>query len=118
MISGLVTDEGEPVVFISIAGENWRAVIDTGFTGDLELPNRLKDQVDPVYQGTVVSLLAGGQSITEESFALDFPFDGRFVKAEATFVNGNEILIGTHLLRNYRLQIDFVDRRLTFSRVR
>jgi hypothetical protein len=27
------------------------------------------------------------------------PFDGRTVRAQATFVDGDEILIGTHLLR-------------------
>lgn len=40
-------------------------------------------------------------------FLVDFPFDERLVLAEATFVNGNEILIGTGMLRDYRLAIDF-----------
>jgi hypothetical protein len=38
---------------------------------------------------------------------VDFPFDGRTVHAEATFVSGSEILIGTQLLRQHRLEIHF-----------
>jgi hypothetical protein len=38
---------------------------------------------------------------------VDFPFDGQTEIAEATFVPGREILVGTHLLRQHQLTIDF-----------
>ena len=38
---------------------------------------------------------------------LDFPFDGETLLAEPTFVAEQEILLGTYLLRRYRLTIDF-----------
>ena len=41
-------------------------------------------------------------------FVVDFPFDGAITQAEATFVTGSQVLIGTHLLRQYALRIDFV----------
>ena len=33
--------------------------------------------------------------------------DGHIVQAEATFVPAQEILVGTNLLRAYRLEVDF-----------
>jgi hypothetical protein len=52
----------------------------------------------------------------EDAYDVDFPFDGRTVLAESTFVNSNEILIGTHLLRDYCLQIDFSVQTVTLTR--
>jgi len=48
---------------------------------------------------------------------VDFPFDGRIVEAEVAFVSGSEILIGTHLIREYRLQIDFPNGTVQLDRV-
>jgi predicted aspartyl protease len=107
VIEGIVDEKGIPVVSLTIAGQEWQATIDTGFNGDLELPYALGSHVNPQCFGRGLSLLAGGQSVEEEHYLVDFPFDGRTVRALATFVPGDEILIGTHLLSDYRLLIDF-----------
>jgi hypothetical protein len=67
------------------------------------------------FVGRVVSLLAANQKIEEDLFLVDFPFDGRTVRVEATFVASNEILNGTGLLREYRLRIDFPARLVTIE---
>src|SRR5438552_3334694 len=100
-----------------IAGREWKATTDTGFNGDLELPYALGTMVNASFFGRGVSLLAGGQTIEEEHYLADFPFDGRTVRALATFVPGNEILIGTRLLRDYRLFIDFSSAYVRLERV-
>lgn len=38
MIYGTVSDVGVPTIILPIAGQEWSATIDTGFNGDLELP--------------------------------------------------------------------------------
>ncbi|MDE0426118.1 MAG: hypothetical protein OXN25_14770 [Candidatus Poribacteria bacterium] len=116
MIQGRVSDAGVPVITLSIEGQAWEATIDTGFNGDLELSEALRDRLNPQYIGKVTSVLAGGQRIVEELYRVNFPFDGKMIQAEATFVVGSEILIGTHLLREYRLQIDFVRRTIMLER--
>ena len=109
---GIVSDTGVPIITLSVAGQEWTAPIDTGFNGDIELPEALRNVLNPQYVGKVTSALVGGQvggqTIEEDVYLVDFPFDGDIIQARATFVIGNEILIGTHLLREYRLQIDFV----------
>ena len=107
MITGSLTPDGVPVIRIDVAGTSWTAIIDTGFNGDLELPSRLQPLVNARFICRNRSLLAAGQIIEEDTYAVDFPFDGQVRLAEATFAAHDEILIGTHLLREHRLEIDF-----------
>ena len=85
-------------------------IIDTGFNGYLELPESLRSAVKAQFIGHLESALAAGQTILEENYVVEFPFDGETLEIEATFAPGDEILIGTSLLRNHRLEIDFRER--------
>jgi len=116
MIAGQVNDEGVPVVLLPVAGQAWLSTIDTGFNGDLELPERLRSSVNPRYLCRNRSLLAGGQTIEEEIYLVEFPFDGQTVVAEASFVDGSDILLGTRLLQSYRLEINFVMQTVLLER--
>ena len=116
MMYGTVSDIGVPTIILPIAGQEWSATIDTGFNGDLELPEVLRDVLKPQYVGRVTSSLAGGQTIEEDVYLVDFPFDGQVLQARATFVVGSDILIGTRLLQEYRLQINFVNRTVVLEK--
>ena len=117
MIHGTVSDAEVPTITLSIAGQEWAATIDTGFNGYLELPEPLRNTLNPQYIGQITSVLAGGQTIEEELYRVNFLFDGWTIPAEVTFVIDGEILIGTRLLREYHLQIDFVRRTVVLERV-
>lgn len=117
MIRGMVSADGVPTITLPIVGQNWMATIDTGFNGDLELPFVLRNALNSRYVGRVISALAGSQTIEEDVYLVDFPFDGRVIQAETTFVTGYQILIGTHLLREYHLQINFVSKTVELERV-
>jgi predicted aspartyl protease len=117
VITGRVSDDGSPVIDWEIAGRTWTATIDTGFNGDLELPEALRSEVNPVFVIRALSLLAADLFVEEDYFSVAVEFDGRPVKAEATFVAGHSILIGTNLLHEYRLEVDFVARTVRLERV-
>ncbi|MBM3238570.1 hypothetical protein FJZ31_19925 [Candidatus Poribacteria bacterium] len=117
MIVGTVNDDGVPVITLTAAGQPWPAIIDTGFNGDVELPDTLRPFVNARLVGKVYWLLGGGQNVEEDKYLVDFPFDGQTVVAEATFAPGVEILIGTHLLRQHCLEINFVDKTVLLERV-
>jgi predicted aspartyl protease len=110
VITGTVTEEGVPTIMVSVADSNWPAIIDTGFNGDLELPNALRPFVNPRFVGRIRSVLAGNVEIEEDNYHVTFPFDDQTRVGQATFVSGSEILIGTHFLRQYRIEIDFHER--------
>jgi clan AA aspartic protease len=116
LIAGIVAENGVPAINIEFGGRSWLAIIDTGFNGELELPARLEGQLNAEFVGRLTSLLAANQRIEEDVYLVDFPFDGNTVRAEATFVDGEEILIGTGMLREYRLEIEFPARILSLAR--
>src|SRR5262249_52494003 len=72
MISGKVTVDGVPEIILSLAGQEWAAIVDTGFNGSLELPLALHGHVNAELTGSVVSLLAAGQTILEDAYVVDF----------------------------------------------
>jgi predicted aspartyl protease len=108
MIQGTVTTDGVPTVSLTVAGRTWPATIDTGFNGDLELPEGLRSFVNARFIAPTEWVLAGGQRSVEDTYEVEFPFDGLLLAAEATFVSGDSILIGTGMMTQYRLTIDFV----------
>ena len=108
MIEGTVTADGVPTVSVSAADREWTAIIDTGFNGDLELPEALRTFVNPRFLAPTEWVLAGGQRTIEDTYEVDFPFDGAVLAVEATFVADDSILIGTGLMAQYRLTVDFV----------
>lgn len=116
MIAGSVTSDGVPQILLPIAGRTWVAVVDSGFNGDLELPEAVRDDLSPHRIGTVISALAAGRTVEEPLYAVRFSFDGETIEAEATFVAGEEVLVGTRLLRNHRLTIDFPARSVHVER--
>ena len=117
MIRGTVSVEGPPTITLSIASQVWKATIDTGFNGDLELPEPLRNSLNARYVGQMTSASAGGKMLEETVYLVDFPFDDKVIEAEATFVPSSEMLIGTHLLREYRLLINFASRTVELERV-
>ena len=117
MIVGTVDSDGAPTVLLAVAGKTWPAIIDTGFNGDLELPEALQSLLNARFKGRTLSILAGGQSIFEDAYTVDFTFDDQTVEAEATFAPGSKILLGTHLMRHHRLEVDFVDQTVQLQRV-
>jgi predicted aspartyl protease len=117
MIAGCVNADGTPALALVIGGQTWEAEIDTGFNGDLQLPDALRPFVNARFDGEVCSVLAGGQEVIEDQYVVDFPFDGQIVAAQATLVPGSSFLIGTHLLRRYRLDINFPAGTVLLERV-
>ena len=74
MIQGTVSTDGVPTITLPIHNQNWRTIIDTGFNGDLELPESLRNSLNARYIGQVTSALAGGQTIEESVYLVDFSF--------------------------------------------
>lgn len=61
MIVGRVTEDRVPTIQIPVAGKEWPAVIDTGFNGDLELPEALRPFLNARFRSRQPWLLASGR---------------------------------------------------------
>lgn len=117
MIAGQVSDDGVPYITLRIADRDWRAVVDTGFNGHLELPGALFEYVDAELIGQIMSDLAGGVTVDEDLYEVTVPFDGLAVRVTATFTDTDTLLLGTWMLVAYRLAIDFPKRIVRIDRV-
>lgn len=116
MITGAVSPEGVPTIAIQIAQRFWRAIVDTGFNGDVELPESLKAEIDAIPIGIVQSCLAAGRVVEEDCDLVTLDFDGETRQIEATFAPVNEVLVGTGLLAEHRLEVDFPSRSVRLYR--
>jgi hypothetical protein len=117
MLVGVVNDDGLPVISYTINGVDWSAIIDTGFSSDLELPDSLRGAFPERPNLPVLFFLGGGQMIIQPTCRIDFPFDGQTVDAVTTYSRRTDILIGTGLLQAYRLEVNFVKRTVLLERL-
>ena len=51
MIAGTMTRDGVPMIRVTVAGNTWTAIIDSGFNGDFELPESLRPFVSSRFKG-------------------------------------------------------------------
>jgi hypothetical protein len=96
VISGSVSNDGVPVITLEVAGQAWSAIIDTGFNGDLELPDALRGKLNDQPAGRLRSALAGGRIVEEDAFSVEFPFDGflsrnRYFRTRSTDSNWDQL---------------------------
>ncbi|MFQ6056209.1 MAG: hypothetical protein ACE5J3_09555 [Methanosarcinales archaeon] len=113
MITGYVNNNLEPVVKISLLNENNEitdifAMIDTCFNGDICLSENLIDKMNLSFYAYEYFELANGE------LELNEVFEGQIV-----FVSSSEdTLIGTSLLRDRTLFVDFINKRVIIDIVR
>ncbi len=80
MIEGKISADGVPLIDVEVGNQRWRAIIDTSFNGELELPERLRPHVKAEFVGRAPSLLAANHRVDEDVFLVDFVFDGMIAR--------------------------------------
>ena len=73
MITGYVSDGGVPIIALEVDGQDGSAIIDTGYNGDLELPEVLRGKLNDQAAGRLRSALAAGRIVEEDAFSVEFP---------------------------------------------
>lgn len=105
---GTVNELLEACITIRFDQQNsLECIIDTGFSGALMLPHSFIAQLQAQQIGSEFFTLAGGQEIESEIFVLAIFWFGkqRFINVVAS--NAEDALIGTELLRNSVLHINY-----------
>ncbi|MEM9219499.1 MAG: clan AA aspartic protease [Cyanobacteria bacterium P01_F01_bin.150] len=99
MILGTVNNNREAVIQIAVLNDSQqakgiRAVIDTGYTGDLMLPRTIVEELELILRGVQDATLGDGSLALFEMYA--------------GFVNlsESECLVGMGLLEEYKLEIE------------
>lgn len=119
MLKGKVNRHGEPRVAIALILHQrpvrFSAVLDTGFNGYLSVPRQLLPQSTWRLVGAETYEIATGALVEQEVYLGEVVFAGdrRMVYAVAT--DAQDILIGTKLLREKVLTIDFRIRQVVIG---
>lgn len=116
MIIGFVNESDEPVVEVKLdLGKEKRlvnAVIDTGFNGYISVPKKLIDRSDWDFLGIEEYELASGELMRERVFLGRIEIGTEKLVAFILPSNSSDALIGTKLLKNRVLTINFADKTL------
>ena len=110
MIEGVVNDAYEAVVTLSLQGpagqsQDIEAVIDTGYSGFLTLPNMLVAELSLPFAYIGRAFLANDDEVSFDVHDVTVLWDGqpRHIKADAT---GSTPLVGMLLLDGHNLNIE------------
>ena len=121
MIIGFVNESDEPVVEVKLdLGKEKRlvnAVIDTGFNGYISVPKKLIDRSDWDFLGIEEYELASGELMRERVFLGRIEIGTEKLVAFILSSNSSDALIGTKLLKNRLLTINFANKTLKIEKV-
>ena len=112
MMQGYVNKNYEATILVVVRNnaklKSINAVIDTGFTGFLSLPNDIIAELDLPWSYRDRGTLGDGSEVLFDIYDAVAIWDG---KAKEIEVNSAETdpLIGMSMLRGYRLQVDTIE---------
>jgi clan AA aspartic protease len=110
MILGIVNANREAIVQIAILSDRKqtkgiKAVIDTGYTGDLMLPRVIVDELGLTLRGIQNAILGDGSIKMFEMYVGSVIWDGQVRRVEVN-ASETECLVGMGLLEEYKLEIE------------
>ena len=120
MLKGFVNSRGEPIVRIALLSStnlsrSYSAVIDTGFNGTLSLPEPLIQRLGWRWIGHELYEIATGDVVREKVFVGRVRWMRQLQEVDVVASHAKDILIGTRLLEDHRISIDFRKRHVRIS---
>jgi clan AA aspartic protease len=112
-MKGTVDDSGRALLIITVIppslanGVALQAWVDTGFTGDLILPQSTVNELNLPMTGVVEAVLADGSKVALIRYTCDLLWFGEKRQLEVVANEGATPLLGVGLLTNRRLTIDY-----------
>ena len=110
MMSGYVNVNREAIIQVAIVGDSKqlksvKAIIDTGFTGDLTLPRNVIDELGFPLRGFQRVILGDGSIQYFEMFVGMVIWDGQMKAIEINAAE-TDSLVGMGLMEDYKLEIE------------
>jgi clan AA aspartic protease len=112
-MNGFVDGAGRALIDVSLlatrdgAAKPIAAWIDTGFTGELVLPQSMIDGFGLTLTGTVSAVLADGSKVNMKTYRCFVHWFDQMTQLEVVANKGQHPLLGVGLLRNHELRIDY-----------
>jgi clan AA aspartic protease len=120
-VNGLVDSNGRAIVSVSIRPSDTAAIrelpvwIDTGFNGDLVLPQQQIDDLALRHSGTVKAILADGSEVALKTYACLIDWFGEQRDLEVVANEGEYPLLGVGWLLGLDLHISYRSGEITIE---
>jgi clan AA aspartic protease len=114
-MKGIVDQAGRAILEIQLRSNSshpFRTIavwIDTGFTGDLVLPQKIIDELGLKPSGTVDGILADGSQTVLTTYHCEIDWFGRIRNLEVIANSGTTPLLGVGLLLAKELVVDYTN---------
>ena len=119
-MKGYVDEYGRCWIEVAVRGLRreviLQALVDTGFDGWVCLPIGVASQLGLELCSVQIAELADGTEIEQLVFAGEISFGDRWRAADTTLTNSRDALLGTAMLLDSILTVDFVDRTVEVVR--
>ena len=119
MMQGYVNTGYEAVISLVIKHDSKlksiNAVIDTGFTGFLSLPQSIIDELELPWSYSDFATLGDGSQTLFDVHNATIIWDGQFREIEINSAD-TDPLLGMKMLRGFRLQVDTISRWASHDR--
>lgn len=113
-IDGSVNPQNEPVLKLDVGPLSTELLVDTGFDGGLILPNNVATQLDLTYEGLEDYDSVSGERIVAKAYSIEIDWLGKRVRVSVIVSPKiNEALLGSQMLKDCRLTIDYGYRTVT-----
>jgi clan AA aspartic protease len=113
-INGSVNARNEPVLKLDVGSLSAEVLVDTGFDGGLILPSHIANQLNLTYVGLEEFNSVSGERIVAKTYSLEINWLGKRVRVPIVVSPKiNQALLGSHMLRDCRLTIDYGHRTVT-----
>jgi clan AA aspartic protease len=114
--TGNVTSTLEPRIQLHINSDyKLDCIIDTGFTGALLLPSEVADDLKLAIVGREVFQTVGDNYLTASIALVNITWLNQQTTIRAIISDGTDALIGTELLRDTQLLIDYISKVVTVT---
>ena len=122
-MKGVVDNGGRSLLRVMVrrtiesSGTPLDAWIDTGFTGDLVLPQQVIDQLQVSKSGSIDAVLADGSQIELNTYTCLIEWFGSLKTLEVIANDGEFPLLGVGMLIGLELRIDFLNQTINLAAI-
>jgi clan AA aspartic protease len=107
-IDGFFNTRGEPVIKLKVGSPSSEILVDTGFDVGLILPSNVATHLDLTYEGLEDYDSVSGERIVAKAYSIEIDWLGKRVRVSVIVSPKiNEAILGSHMLRDCRLTIDY-----------
>lgn len=118
-IDGYFSVRNDPVIRLDVSSSNVEFLVDTGFNGGLIIPNEIAEGLDVNYdRGLEEFSSVTGTTFLASGCSMMITWFGQAIRVPvATSAEVKEAILGSKMLKDCRLIIDYVDGTVTIMQL-